>query len=219
MPDTHDDGRVPLRQRSIPDQLDHFGDKLGGLLDGANLDRDMLIVIGAAVVNLGAIAAQLRKQGDQLAAATARAEKAEARVAELGEPETEQRIIGVSGRVYTPTEFDLPHRADWLPGVRLEERQVYPTRWRVVADAAQDGLSATETDDGASQAPGVELEFGKGTAGLSEPEPSRDTSAWCWAPNPNGPLHCGRLRNHEPPHRRGERTWTDNDTTEDGQHG
>jgi hypothetical protein len=86
--------------------------------------------------------AQLRKQ---LAAATARAEKAEALVAELGEPETEQRIIGVSGRVYTPTEFDLPHRADWMPGVRLEERQVYPTPWRVAADAAQDGLSATET--------------------------------------------------------------------------
>jgi hypothetical protein len=63
----------------------------------------------------------------------------------IGEPETEQRIIGVSGRVYTPTEFDLPHRADWMPGVRLEERQVYPTPWRVAADAAQDGLSATET--------------------------------------------------------------------------
>lgn len=241
MPDSHDDGRVPLRQRSIPDQLDHFGNKLGGLLDRANLDRDMLIVIGAAVVNLGAIAAQLRKQGEQLAAATARAEKAErqfnlvrslnrlakanavelhaqldaarARIAELGEPEVERRIIGVSGRVYTPTEFDLPHRADWVPGVRLEERQVYPTPWRVAPDAAQDGLSEpverSETSGGAFHG----NTSATASAGLSEPEPPRDTSAWCWAPNPNGPLRCGRLRDHEPPHRRGERTWTDDDTT------
>lgn len=77
--------------------------------------------------------------------ATARAEKAEARLAELGERETEQRIIGDSGLPSTPTQFDLEHRADWCPGVRLEERQVYATPWHVAADAAQDGLSATET--------------------------------------------------------------------------
>jgi hypothetical protein len=35
-------------------------------------------------------------------------------------------------------------------------------------DAAQDGRSATETNATPSEAAGVELEFGKGTAGLSE---------------------------------------------------
>lgn len=77
---------------------------------------------------------ELNELREQLATATARAEKAEARLAELGEWETEQRIIGVSGLASTPTQFDLEHRADWCPGVRLEERQVHATPWRVVAD-------------------------------------------------------------------------------------
>lgn len=51
-----------LRKRPIPDQLDYFSERLAALLDGAKLDRDTLIAIGATVVNLGAIAAQLRKQ-------------------------------------------------------------------------------------------------------------------------------------------------------------
>jgi len=80
-----------------------------------------------------------------LAAATARAEKAEARLTELGEPEVEQRIVSPSGQVYEPTLRDLENQAHWLPGTRLEERQVYPTPWRVGADAAPDGQSATET--------------------------------------------------------------------------
>lgn len=53
---------VPIRQRPIPDQLDYFSTKLAGLLDGAKLERETLIIIGAAVVNIGAIAAQLRAQ-------------------------------------------------------------------------------------------------------------------------------------------------------------
>lgn len=35
----------------------------------------------------------------------------------------------------------------------------------------------------------------------------RDPSAWCWKPNPNGPLPCGRLANHDGKHKRGEREW------------
>jgi hypothetical protein len=84
--------------------------------------------------------------------------------------------------------------------------------------AAPDGLSEpverSETSGGSFQA----NTSASPAAGLSEPEDGRDTSAWCWAPNPHTLLHCGLLRDHEPPHRRGERTWTD-DTTEDGQHG
>lgn len=55
---------VPIRQRPIPDQLDHFSEKLAGLLD-RELDREALIAIGAAVVNLGAIAAQLRAEAKE----------------------------------------------------------------------------------------------------------------------------------------------------------
>lgn len=77
-------------------------------------------------------------------AATARTKKAEARLAELGDPETEQRVIGVSGLAYTPTELDLQHRSEWRPGVWLEERQVYPTPWREVPAAT----SADWTDVG-----------------------------------------------------------------------
>lgn len=86
----------------------------------------------------------MEKLGTERDAAVKRAQETEARLAEFGKPETEQRIIGVSGLASTPTRFDLEHRADWLPGVRLEERQVYPTPWRLAADTAQDGPSATE---------------------------------------------------------------------------
>jgi hypothetical protein len=104
---------------------------------------------------------------------------------------------------------DMDELPGWFTGYGKPSDTLAP-------DASPDGRSATETDAEPFKASGVELEFGKGTAGPSEPEDGRDTSAWCWAPNPNGPLHCGLLRDHEPPHRRGERTWIDNDTTEDG---
>lgn len=81
-------------------------------------------------------------------------DEARARLAELGEAEPEQRIVTPSGLVYEPTLRDLENQRWWLPGVRLEERQVYPTPWRVADDAAQDGRSATETDADGSQAHG-----------------------------------------------------------------
>jgi len=114
-----------------------------------------------------------------------RAEKAEARLAELGEPEVEQRLVSPTGLVYEPTLRDLENQAHWLPGVRLEERQVYPTPWRVTPDAAQEARSATETAEGSVQASGSELEFEGRSAGLSEPElPDRQAKLLaairCW---------------------------------------
>lgn len=56
------------------------------------------------------------------------------RLAMLGEPELQHRLIGVSGEAHTPTERDLAHPDQWLPGVLHEVRDVYPTPWRA-ADA------------------------------------------------------------------------------------
>lgn len=52
---------VPIRLRSIPDQLDHFSELLAPLLARDGVDRETLLAVGATIVNLGAIAAQLRK--------------------------------------------------------------------------------------------------------------------------------------------------------------
>jgi hypothetical protein len=62
-------------------------------------------------------------------------------------------------------------------------------------DAAQNGRSATETDATPPEAAGVELEFGKGTAGLSEAEALSD----CPSPYRDGTcrhLTCGRCKQH-----------------------
>jgi hypothetical protein len=164
MPDTHDERGGDEAAVRIAAMLKAYRE------DGD--DEAVEIVHSGLYLTIGDLR-ELVRDRQQLAAATAPAEKAEAerdelridrdrcitreivakiearqlraRLAKLGEPETQLRIIGPSGLVYTPTERDLEHRADWLPGVRLEERQVYPTPWRVAPDAAQDGLSATET--------------------------------------------------------------------------
>jgi hypothetical protein len=139
----------------------------------------------------------------ELAAANERAEKAEARLAKLGEAEIEQRIIGVSGVAhYAPTEWDLAHWHEWLPGVRLEEREVHPTPWRPAAHATGTALSASETDATPSEASGVELEFGKGAAGLSERCP-------CGCPKIGNGCNCHFCNEPYPTQQ------PDNDTTED----
>lgn len=96
------------------------------------------------------------------------AEEAQARLAELGEAETEQRIVTPSGLAYEPTLQDLENQDWWLPGVRLEERQVYPTPWRVAADATAAALSATETGAAPPKAADSELECERPSAGPQE---------------------------------------------------
>jgi hypothetical protein len=90
------------------------------------------------------------------------------------------------------------------------------TAWRDAgtADATGTALSATETGDDGSPVSMDAANSSTTAAGLTEAEDDRDTSAWCWTPNPHGPLRCGRLKNHPMPHRRGERTWTDETGTE-----
>lgn len=52
---------VPIRQRPIPDQLDYYSELLAPLVDWSRLrDREAMIAVGATLVGLGAIAAQLR---------------------------------------------------------------------------------------------------------------------------------------------------------------
>jgi hypothetical protein len=89
-------------------------------------------------------------------------DEAQARLAELGEAETQQRIVGVNGTSHPTTERDLENRDLWVPGVRLEERQVYATPWRdaKAADATAAAHSATQTDELEFDAPahGTKLE-------------------------------------------------------------
>lgn len=47
----------------------------------------------------------------------------------LGPGEVQHRVVTPGGLIYPPSERDLAHRADWLPGVRLEQRMVYGTPW------------------------------------------------------------------------------------------
>lgn len=163
----------------------------------------------------GRAAAAVYAANDKL---RAERDEARARLAEIGEVRVEWSIRwredgDVSGKPHT--EAEARERAGANPRTLALVRRLV-TQWRDAepADAAQDGRSATETDAKPSEATGVELEFGKGTAGLSEAEDDRDTSAWCWTPNPHTLLHCGLLKNHPMPHRRGERTWTDETGTE-----
>jgi hypothetical protein len=205
-------------------------------------------------------AATIDRLQKALAVATARAEKAEARLAErqpiraewstenaLCDPgddpinqELARRRVAEYPNIHTAVLRRQLYAGPWVPadkacrscgetdGVlgdppRCANCAVYaPAAFtgllaapKMAPDAAPDGRSATlragDASGGAFQANTSSIL----PQGLSEPEDGRVTSVWCWAPNPNGPLRCGRLRDHEPPHRRGERTWTDDDTTED----
>lgn len=48
----------------------------------------------------------------------------------LGPAEVQQRVVTPGGLICPPSERDLAHRANWLPGVRLEQRTVYGTPWK-----------------------------------------------------------------------------------------
>jgi len=146
----------------------------------------------------------------QLAAMTARAEKAE-QERDVWKSEAERRSAERNAAVRRIGQLRV-----WLDELGYDALSV-DRRLRgdaEAADAAPDGRSATET-----AGEGVRESVDEDTSsilprGLSEPEGGHATATWCWAPNPNGPLRCGRLRNHDGPHQRGERTWTNDDITE-----
>lgn len=61
-------------------------------------------------------------------------EQSRAERAALGDAEHQWRIVTPSGPVHSFTQRDLDDRANWLPGVRLEQRTVYGTRWEPAED-------------------------------------------------------------------------------------
>lgn len=159
MPDTHDerggDAGVGRKPRIVPELTEE-------------LLRTIPVPIAAAVWQL-MLREKLRDQ--QLAAATARAEKAEAErredvaAARRERDEAKAETANLSACLMlmmvrygnqTFHEGDVKRAAELMAAM--------------VADAPQDGLSATETAEDGVQGSGVELEFGNGSAGLSEPE-------------------------------------------------
>jgi hypothetical protein len=112
-------------------------------------------------------------------AAIARAEQAEAALAEIGEPiETELRSITADDR---ETEFDL-HNEDGC-GCRREERGIYAGPWRE-ANATPPTVLERAADEQGVRLP---VDIGKLTAGadlqLTDEEFAEWTSAWqCTAP-------------------------------------
>lgn len=64
-----------------------------------------------------------------LRAALDELEAARAERVGLGGAEHQLRIVTPSGPVHSFTQRDLDDRANWLPGVRLEQRTVYGTQW------------------------------------------------------------------------------------------
>lgn len=150
-----------------------------------------------------------------------RAELAEAQLARIGDEwQIRYKIHGASWTEWTEPvrREDVARRwlADFLrnnPGseATLLHRRMGEWRDAEPADAPAAALSATlPAAEGAEGSADARTPV-RAAAELSE---VRDQSAWCWAPNPKGPLPCGRLARHDGPHKRGERTW-DNDARQD----
>lgn len=64
-----------------------------------------------------------------LRAAVAELKQLRAERAALGGAEHQWRIITPNGPTCSFTQRDLDDHANWLPGVRLEQRTVYGTQW------------------------------------------------------------------------------------------
>lgn len=103
------DGAFPLRKRPIPDQLDYFGEKLGAQLGVEGLPRDTAIAIAAAVaaavVNLGAIATQVR-------ALLAERDQLRVRLADIGE--LADKLHAAQARANAAKAVIASMQDDWL---------------------------------------------------------------------------------------------------------
>lgn len=151
MPDTHDerggDAGVGRKPRIVPELTEE-------------LLRTIPVPIAAAVWQL-MLREKLRVQ-----LLAARAEKAEAGMVR------QLRAAFAAG-----WHAHDDHTAVALATIRRDDRENAAKAWvreftadAEAADAPQDGLSATETAEDGVQGSGVELEFGNGSAGPSEPE-------------------------------------------------
>lgn len=96
------------------DQIQHF-------LDAYREDGDEELIANPIAYHWLTVGA--------LRAAAAELEKLRTEREPLGAGEVQQRVVTPGGLIYPPSERDLDHRADWLPGVRLEQRTVYGTPW------------------------------------------------------------------------------------------
>jgi hypothetical protein len=243
MPDTHDDGSGGNTARIAAFLNAYRGDVEDEPIEHVNSD---------VYLTIGDLRGLVRDR-EQLAAATARVEKAEATLAELGEPTVEWAVRGYRDLLDRPIDIPMPEDTarqgiaeDWSVGhtrLSLLTRTAYrEPPWRPVACRScgttdrvlgdpplcsncamygptyrgvacwppvphQGGLSEpvepSEVSGGAFHGNSSSIT----PQGLSEPESPRDPSAWCWAPNPAGRLHCGLRRGHGGPHQRDGRGW------------
>lgn len=171
----------------------------------------------ATLTELAAKVGEADRLREQLAAANERAETAWAAMRTL------RKLQGVWDRQHDRDMATAEAKADELIGYLRIERAAL-RKWldelgydtlavnkrlasdALAPDAAGPGPSATET---AVRDVPVSADARTGVRVAAEPTEVRDQSAWCWAPNPYGPLHCGRLARHDGPHKRGEREWWD----------
>lgn len=180
---------------------------------------------------------RLRAERDQLRARLAAADTEQAEyAARIGELRTEWgcAVEDSDGAVVCDDERDARRAAARYSRLRTPGGKTFAyravrrevTEWRDAgaADADGDSPSATETrQEGAPVSvdantssitparqtegePYVRPSYCR-CAPLPEGPGDRDAKVWCWEPNPNGPLRCGLLANHDGPHRRGEREW------------
>jgi len=217
MPDTHDerggeDGRVQLVRRSLSDRADHIADDLAAIVRELRKEK---AGTGDQRLRLAAVSVSLRMLRDdlveQLAVATARAEKAEVRLAKLG---TEWGVRFPDNQVEVcDSETDARDWANqnWPNGGGLTVMCRTTSKWRdaETADAPPDGQSATLRAEDGVQASGSELEFERPAAGLS---------ARCRATKLDDGIrhHCDNNSGAPHIHECGDCAYQwDNDTTED----
>lgn len=95
------------------------GDYLERLRAAVDDDEDVLAVMWELYPKLRE---DLRAGVDEL-------EQLRAEHTALGRAEHQWRIVTPNGPVHSFTQRDLDDHANWLPGVRLEQRTVYGTPW------------------------------------------------------------------------------------------
>jgi hypothetical protein len=115
--------------------------------------------------------------------------------AETAQPQDDGDVRAVAALAAADDDEQLDRAVSELIARFADRIAALEARDAMGTDAAQNGRSATETDATPPEAAGVELEFGKGTAGLSEAEALSD----CPSPYRDGTcrhLTCGRCKQH-----------------------
>lgn len=102
----------------IAGDLENAADDLRGLSGVSHLRT----ALPNAVAALRHIAELVLEQGVEL-------DELRAEHTALGRAEHQWRIVTPNGPTYSFTQRDLDDHANWLPGVRLEQRTVYGTPW------------------------------------------------------------------------------------------